>query len=260
MASLYDIYYENTIIETAKQQRTQPKRECNNITYIYFNRDTNTIHDNPQHKLRHETRKQNMFGLIGNQKTYEEPLQRETTRYESVQIIDARNGSPLKAVYYVKDGKIWVSAFKYTAFEKELIRKAAWKLKMTHDSPAHVAIDAEMKAICKHLEITTRSIVVYTATEFIAILNHIKGCDYAAEVEKASDNYRSKNTNAETTFINSLIYTKKDNTASKFWSGLRCKSTILSMVNQRKEALRVNDEPLMHLNRTIRYFTKLTRI
>ena len=89
MTSFYDFYYENS--ETAKQQRTQPKRVCNNLTHIYFNRDTNTIYNKPQYEPRHELKKQNMFGLIGNQKAYEEPLQRETTRYESVQIIDTRN-------------------------------------------------------------------------------------------------------------------------------------------------------------------------
>ena len=101
MAFNYDSYYENT----PAKQRTQPKRECNNLTYIYMNRDKRTIHNEPQYEARHEATKQNMFGLIGNQKTYEASLQRETIQYESVQIVDATKRSELKAVYYVKDGK-----------------------------------------------------------------------------------------------------------------------------------------------------------
>ena len=81
MAFYYDSYYANT---PAKKVRTQPKRECNNLTYIYMNRDKRTIHNEPQYEARHEATKQNMFGLIGNQKTYDEAsLQRETTQYES---------------------------------------------------------------------------------------------------------------------------------------------------------------------------------
>jgi hypothetical protein len=226
MACFYDILYENnTINKLCTPTRTQPTRACNNRTYIYFNRDKKTIHDNPQHETRHETRTQNMFGFIGNQKVFEEPLQRETTQYESVQIVDARKGSPLKSVYYVKDGKIWVSAFNYTEFEKSLITKAARTLKMKHNSPAHKAMNAEIKAICKHQGITTRCIVVYTIDEFISILDHIKHCDYAAEVITASKNYYlSGNDKHQNTFIDWLIYTKEDNTSSKFWSGLRCKS------------------------------------
>ena len=79
MAFYYDSYYANT---PAKKVRTQPKRECNNITYIYMNRDKRTIHNEPQYEARHEATKQNMFGLIGNQKTYEASLQRETTQYK----------------------------------------------------------------------------------------------------------------------------------------------------------------------------------
>ena len=75
MAFYYDSYYANT---PAKKVRTQPKRECNNLTYIYMNRDKRTIHNEPQYEARHEATKQNMFGLIGNQKTYEASLQRET--------------------------------------------------------------------------------------------------------------------------------------------------------------------------------------
>ena len=117
MAFYYDSYYANT---PAKKIRTQPKRECNNLTYIYMNRDKRTIHNEPQYEPRHEATKQNMFGLIGNQKTYEASLQRETIQYESVKIVDATKRSELKAVYYVKDGKTWVSAFNYNEFEKEL--------------------------------------------------------------------------------------------------------------------------------------------
>ena len=257
MALYHDSYYANT---PAKKVRTQPKRECNNITYIYMNRDKRTIHNEPQYEARHEATKQNMFGLIGNQKTYEASLQRETIQYESVQIVDATKRSELKAVYYVKDGKTWVSAFNYNEFEKELIRKAARALKIAHNSPAHRAMNAEIKGICKHQGITTRTIVVYTVDEFIAILIHIKSCDYAAEVLTAMKNfYLSKSDKHKKTFINWLIYTKEDNSLSKFWSGLRCKGTILPIVNQQKESLRSNDAPLIHLNRTIRYFQKLKK-
>ena len=93
MAFYYDSYYANT---PAKKVRTQPKRECNNLTYIYMNRDKRTIHNEPQYEARHEATKQNMFGLIGNQKTYEASLQRETIQYESVQIVDATKRSELK--------------------------------------------------------------------------------------------------------------------------------------------------------------------
>ena len=231
MAFYYDSYYANT---PAKKVRTQPKRECNNLTYIYMNRDKRTIHNEPQYEARHKATKQNMFGLIGNQKTYDKAsLQRETIQYESVQIVDATKRSELKAVYYVKDGKTWVSAFNYNEFEKELIRKAARALKIAHNSPAHRAMNAEIKGICKHQGITTRTIVVYTVDEFIAILIHIKSCDYAAEVLTAMKNfYLSKSDKHKKTFINWLIYTKEDNSLSKFWSGLRCKGTILPIVNQ----------------------------
>ena len=107
-----------------------------------------------------------MFGLIGNQKR-EEPLQKEeTNQYESVQIIDATKKSALKAVYYVKDGKTWVSAFNYKKVEKELIRKAARTLKIKHNSPAHKAMNAEIKGEYVNIKgITTRFIVVYTVDE-----------------------------------------------------------------------------------------------
>ena len=84
----------------------------------------------------------------------------------------------------MKDGKTWVSAFNYNEFEKELIRKAARALKIAHNSPAHRAMNAEIKGICKHQGITTRTIVVYTVDEFIAILIHIKSCDYALTGKK----------------------------------------------------------------------------
>ena len=60
MAFYYDSYYANT---PAKKVRTQPKRECNNITYIYMNRDKRTIHNEPQYEARLEATKQNMFGF-----------------------------------------------------------------------------------------------------------------------------------------------------------------------------------------------------
>ena len=176
MAFYHDFLYGNTIDDTplpnTTKSRTQPERACNNLTYIYFNRDTRTIHDKPQYEARHEVTKQNMFGLIGNQKR-EEPLQRETNQYESVQIIDATKKSALKAVYYVKDGKTWVSAFNYKEFEKELIRKAARALKIKHNSPAHKAMNAEIKGICKHQGITTRFIVVYTVDRLHLFLNFV---------------------------------------------------------------------------------------
>ena len=93
MACFYDIlYYENnTINKLCTPTRTQPTRACNNRTYIYFNRDKKTIHDNPQHETRHETRTQNMFGFIGNQKVFIEANSQSKLLYSAIYHIRTRN-------------------------------------------------------------------------------------------------------------------------------------------------------------------------
>ena len=224
MAFFYDIYYENTTITPAneknnitithtkdknnipakdknatkrkhihtmknnKKTRTQSIRKVNNRLHIYYNSEDKIFYNTPQENKRQLLKKQNMFGYVTDQK-FNQPLQKGTTQYESVEIVQAEGET--NAVY-VDDGRqTWISPLKYPAFERQIIAETARRLKIDHRTDAHKAAKEKIKAICKDQAIQhAKMITVFKASEFISILKNHETFDTSKKVLVASKRHQ----------------------------------------------------------------------
>ena len=240
-----------------KKTRTQPIRKVNNRLHIYYNSEDKIFYNTPQENKRQLLKKQNMFGYVTDQK-FNQPLQKGTTQYESVQIVQAEGET--NAVYFDDGRQTWISPLKYPAFERQIIAETARRLKIDHRTDAHKAAKEKIKAICKDQAIQhAKMITVFKASEFISILKNHETFDTSKKVLVASRNYRlSRNPTQKQILVHRLIYFRGNPKDGKFWSGLNNRKRLMMVeVEKQREVLRKNNAPLIHLTRTRRYFKAL---